>query len=175
MISSMRPGLLNVPWWQWSLITGVPFGVLMFLFLGSRYPGDWIIGVGVGVGFGAAMGPIIAGQARRLRPVIESMSAEEYDQVRRAAARGPVPAEPRLRQDAARFASHHYEEMTRFRVQLMIVFGLFFVLAALTAVVVSSPWSWLSAGFFALMLAFQVLWPRRLRRRIERLQAEPRG
>lgn len=173
MISSMRPGLLNAPWWQWSLITGVPFGVLMFLFLGSRYPGGWIICAVAGVAFGAAMGPIIAGQARRLRPLIESLSAEEYAQVRRAAARGPVPGDSKLRQDAARFASHRYEEMTRFHVPLLIVFGLFFVLAALSAVLVSSPWSWLSAGFFALLLALQVLWPRRLRRRIERLHAEP--
>jgi Flp pilus assembly protein TadB len=174
MISSVRPGLMNLTWWQWSLISGVPFGGLMFVFLGSRYPNDWIIWVGAGVGFGAAMGPIIAGQARRLRPLIESVSAEEYVQVRRAAARGPVPADPRLRQAAARFASHRYEEMTRFHVPLLIAFCLFFVLAALAAVV-SSPWSWLSAGFFALLLAFQVLWPRRLRRRVERLQAEGGG
>jgi Flp pilus assembly protein TadB len=174
MISSVRPGLMNLTWWQWSLISGVPFGGLMFVFLGSRYPNDWIIWVGAGVGFGAAMGPIIAGQARRLRPLIESVSAEEYVQVRRAAARGPVPADPKRRQEAARFASHRYEEMTRFHVPLLIVFCLFFVLAALAAVI-SSPWSWLSAGFFALMLAFQVLWPRRLRRRVERLQVEGGG
>jgi hypothetical protein len=94
-----------------------PVSGLTFLFLGSRYPNDWIIWVGAGIGFGAAMGPLIAGQARRLRPLIESMSAEEYDQVRRAAARGPVPADPRLRQEAARLASLRYEEMTRFRVR----------------------------------------------------------
>jgi hypothetical protein len=76
--------------------------------------------------------------------------------------------------EAARFASHRYEEMTRFRVPSLIAFGLFFVLAALAAMV-SSPWPSLSAGFFALMLAFQVLWPRRLRRRVERLQAEGGG
>jgi Flp pilus assembly protein TadB len=174
MIPSMRPVLMKLPWWQWSLITGVPFGVLSFLFLGSRYPNDWIIWAGAGIVFGAAMGPILAGQARRLRPLIESMSAEKYDQVRRAAARGPVPADPRLRQEAARLAAHNYDELTRFRVPLLIAFGLFFVLAVLAAVV-SSPWSWLSAAFFALMLAFQVLWPRRLRRRIDRLHAEPGG
>jgi Flp pilus assembly protein TadB len=172
MVSSMRPTSLNLPWWQWSLITGIPFGGLMFLVLGSRYPSHWIIWVATGIGFGAAMGPLIAGQARRLRPVIESMSAEEYRQVRRAAVRGPVPAEPWVRQDAARLASLHYDELTRFRVPMLIVFGLFLVLGALAAVV-SSPWHWLTAGFFALLMAFQVLWPRRLRRRIEHLQGKP--
>jgi hypothetical protein len=57
---------------------------------------------------------------------------------------------------------------------LLIAFGLFFVLEVLAAVV-SSPWFWLWAGFFALLLAFQVLWPRRLRRRVECLQAEGGG
>lgn len=102
------------------------------------------------------------------------MSAEEYDQVRRLAARGPVPADPSVRQKAARLASLRYDEFTRFRVPLLIAFGLYFVLAVLAAVV-SSPWFWLSAAFFALLLAFQVLWPRRLRRRVERLQAEGGG
>jgi Flp pilus assembly protein TadB len=101
-------------------------------------------------------------------------SAEEYDQVRRVAARGPVPADPILRQEAARFASLRYDEFTRFRVPLLIAFGLYFALAVLAAMV-SSPWFWLSAVFFALLLAFQVLWPRRLRRRVERLQAEGGG
>jgi hypothetical protein len=57
---------------------------------------------------------------------------------------------------------------------LLIAFGLFFVLEVLAAVV-SSPWFWLWAGFSALLLAFQVLWPRRLRRRVECLQAEGGG
>jgi hypothetical protein len=180
MISSVRLRLMNLRWWQWSLITGVPVGGLLFLFLylfvGShyRYPYDWIVCVGTGIAFGAAMGPLLAGQARRLRQVIGSMSAEEYLQVRRAAARGPVPADPDLRQKAARLASHHYDELARFRVPMLIGFSLFIVLEVLAAVVVS-PRFWLGAAFFALMLASQVWLWRQLRRRVERLQAEGGG
>jgi hypothetical protein len=106
------------------------------------------------------MGPIIAGQARRLRPLIESISGEEYDQVRRASARGPVPADPSVRREAAGLAALHYDEFTRFHVLKLIAFGLAFALAVPVALV-SSPW-WLSAAFFALLLAFEVLWPRAL-------------
>jgi Flp pilus assembly protein TadB len=171
MIPSVHPRLVNAPWWQWSLITGVPFAGLMVLFLGTRYPDGWIFLVSAGLVFGAVMGPIIARQARRLRPVIGSMSAEEYAQARRAAVRGPVPADPVLRQKTARLASHHYDELTRVHVPSLIALGLLFVLQVLAAVV-SSPWFWLYAVFFAVLLALQVLSWRRMRRRIERLQAE---
>jgi hypothetical protein len=63
MISSVRPGLMKLPWWQWSLISGVPFGGLtthvnhLFAKAGLR---DW------------AHGPALRLPARPRRGVTEA-------------------------------------------------------------------------------------------------------
>lgn len=172
----MRFGLLDAPGWLWFSITGIPFGGIMALvlgLLGTGHPVGWpiagIVGVASGVAFGAAMGRLLADQARRLRAAIGPMSRQEYAQARRAAARGPVPDDPVLRQQAALLAAHDHRELTRFRVPQSIVFASAFVGEVLAAVVVS-PWFWLAAALFAGLLAVQVVWPRRLRRRIELLR-----
>jgi Flp pilus assembly protein TadB len=74
-----------------------------------------------------------------------------------------------LRQQAALLAAHDHRELIRLRGPQSITFGVCFVFQVLAAVF-SSPWHWFAAALFAGMLAFQVLWPRRSRRRIERLQ-----
>jgi fructose-specific phosphotransferase system IIC component len=81
----MRFGLLGLSGWQWFLITGVPFGGLMALVLGTRHPVGWILALASGVVFGAVMGRFLADQARRLRGLIGTMSRQEYAQARRAA------------------------------------------------------------------------------------------
>lgn len=181
----MRWYLMNAPAWVLSVITGLSFGILMaigFALLSSAI-GDTqatsltfsiVAGAIGGLIFGAAMGPFAAMRHRHMRSVLGPLSAEDLAVVLRAVARGPVPADPELRQAAGRLARLKLDDLRRNRIWTTLIFVLFGLLEAYEAVV-TSAWFWLGALLFAYFILLQLWLPRRLRRRIERLQASDGG
>jgi hypothetical protein len=106
-------------------------------------------------------------------PLLGSLSAEKRRVVRRAAAGGPVPADPELRRAAGRLAAHHVDEMTHYRGLVLIGGGLLLALLVIAAVVTSVWWYWLNAEWIALVVASYFGSLRLMRRRVE-LFADPR-
>ncbi len=102
-------------------------------------------------------------------PLLGSLPAEERRVVQRAAAGGPVPADPKLRRAAWRLAAHHLEEMTHYRGLVLIGGGLLLVVEMIAAVVTSVWWYWLAAALPALIVAGDLKSLRCTRRRIELL------
>ncbi|MGY1623693.1 hypothetical protein ACI789_15970 [Geodermatophilus sp. SYSU D00965] len=169
--------LLRAPWWVLSLVTGGFFGVAMALFgaltQGESWPVAVVGGVLAGVLFGAVMGPLLARQNRRFQESVGTSSAGDLRRARRVARGGPVPADPEQRALAHRLVTTQLGELRRRRRFTVTVFSVFLVLEAVMAVV-SSPWFWLAAAFFAAMLALVLVLPRRLERRAAEL-APPGG
>lgn len=176
----MRRFLIQAPWWVLSVVTGVPFGVAMVVMSHVLLPSvghptrslpliaNVILGMLAGVVFGAVMGPLAARLNRRTRSVLGPLPAEDFAVVLRAAARGPVPADPRLRRAAGRLAQLRLDELNRNRAGTSAVFSLGFLMEVYAAVV-TSAWFWLGALVCASVIAGQLWFPRRLRRRIEQL------
>jgi len=129
-----------------------------------------ILGMLAGVAFGAVMGPLAARHNRRARSMLGPLPAEDFAVVLRAAARGPVPADPQLRRAAGRLAQLRLDELNRNRAWTSAVFLLAFLLEVYAAVV-TSAWFWLGALVFASAIAGQLWFPRRLLRRIEQLHS----
>jgi hypothetical protein len=178
----MRQYLMHAPWWVLVVVTGVPFGAVMVIFsrlmrVGSQLTVssptvDLVCGAIGGLIFGAIMGPITAGRNRRARSVVGPLSAEELAVVLRAAARGPVPADPKLRRAAGRLTRFRLDELTRNWGFTLATSVLFFPLMVYDAVITSA---WYRLGALALgCAAVGQVWQsrRRLRRRVARLQAE---
>lgn len=176
----MRRFLIQAPWWVISVVTGVPFGVAMVVgfhvLLPSAGPtarslpliANVILGVIAGAVFGAVMGPLAARRNRQARSVLGPLPAEDFAVVLRAAARGPVPADPRLRRAAGRLAQLRLDELNRNWARTSAVFLLGLLLEVYAAVVMSA-WFWLGALVAASAIVGQLWFPRRLRRRIEQL------
>ncbi|WP_028921396.1 hypothetical protein [Pseudonocardia acaciae] len=177
----MRWYLMNAPAWVLSVITGLAFGLLMTIAFALLSSAIWntpatsltfdiVAGAIGGLIFGAVMGPFAAMRYRHVRSVLGPLSAEDLAVVLRAVARGPVPADPELRQAAGRLARLKLDDLRRNRVWTTLIFVLFLLLEVREAVV-TSPWFWLAAVLFAYFILLQLWLPRRLRRRIERLGA----
>jgi hypothetical protein len=174
--------LIQAPWWVLSVVTGVPFGVAMVVGFQVLLPSvgqttrslpliaNVILGMIAGIAFGAVMGPLAARHNRRALSVLGPLPAEDFAVVLRAAARGPVPADPRLRRAAGRLAQLRLDELNRNWARTSAMFLLFFLLEVYAAVV-TSAWFWLGALVCASVIAGQLWFPRRLRRRIEQLHA----
>lgn len=160
----MRVSLENAPWWVYSLICGVPFGVGTG-FVGSGF--DWGGALISGTLFGAIVGSFIAWQARRERAVLgAAVSTEQLRRARRASQRGPVPTDPETRQQAYQLAVRTLERITRGR-----VFALLACAMVGFAAITTSAWYWLAVALCAGMFGYSFWWPRRLSRRIEDLRA----
>jgi hypothetical protein len=178
----MRRFLIQAPWWVLSVVTGVPFGVAMVVMSQVLLPSagqaarslpliaNIVLGMLAGLVFGAVMGPLAARHNRRTRSVLGPLPAEDFAVVLRAAARGPVPADPRLRRAAGRLAQLRLDDLNRNWARTSAMFLLFFLLEVYAAVV-TSAWFWLGALVCASVIAGQLWFPRRLRRRIEQLHA----
>ena len=171
----MRERLQSAPWWVMSLISGGFFGVWMTIFGYLEHPGSWtraiVIGLTEGVFFGAIMGPLQARQRRKRVAAIGSMPAHDLRVAGRAAMRGPVPADPRVRQAAEWLATTQLKASSRYRwIGLIIV--AFYTVASVAFALTWSLWWWpVAVAAFSLCAWFIVL-PRQLRRRIEMLKPD---
>lgn len=133
-------------------------------------PGAAVAGGVVGaLLFGLAMGPFLAWLYRRARPAADAVPDGRHREVRRAAARGPVPADPAVREAALRIVEYQLVESSRYRGPAAVLLGLFTVLEAVAALIYT-PWLWVGAVLFLAILVLQARQPERLRRRIAELR-----
>ena len=171
----MNAWLLKAPWWALSLVLGLLVGLLRFggamVLRDKDVPEAAISAVIGGVVFGLVMGPVMARRNRRTR---EALGTDDPDVIRRAARaarRGPVPADPTLREGARRMAELQREQLVRQR-RWAVPFSVLVIAAAVYLAIAVSPAGWVLAAVFAVLLAMLLALPRRLERRAE-LLADP--
>jgi hypothetical protein len=175
----MRYRLLVAPWWVLALIQGTFFGVFMALFAQPHDPeafGGGAVGLiftalVAGLPFGLLMGPAMVRINRRATTAAGLNDPGELAIVSRATTRGPVPTDPRLRAAARNLASHRLDELRRMRNFYLAVFGLG-TLGYVMAAILWSRWWALAAVMFAGLLAYGLILPGQLERRID-LLTEP--
>jgi hypothetical protein len=170
-----RERMQRAPWWVWSLQLGGIFALFRFLWdllIGdASVPLALVSGLVGGAFFGLIFGPLSARMARRQRNAMGQVSDEEARVVQRAAVRGPLPTDPRLRNAAAGAATNQLEQLRRQRYWAP-VFWLLVIALTLWLAVTDSPWWGLLCVFFAGFLVVQLWMPRHLSRRVARLRGE---
>ncbi len=173
----MRTRLFLAPAWVQGLVSGVSFAVYMTvfaaLFNGEGWPGSLIFGVLVGAMFGAFSAWFaVREQLRWRRSVGRGLSTAEQQIVHRASSKGPVPADPRLRQAAISGATAELNRREgRRREGGATLVGLL-ALAVVLGVTIS-PWCFVMA--LLLVYGGYQTWsaPRVARARIQVLSREP--
>jgi hypothetical protein len=145
----MRERLQNAPWWVMSLISGGFFGACMTVSNYLQHPGNWtkaiVIGLSEGVFFGAFMGPLQVRQRRKRVAAIGNIPARDLRVAGRAVMRGPVPADPKIRQTAEWLATKQLNETERYRWIGLIMF-VFLTVGNVSLALTTSPWWWLGAA-----------------------------
>lgn len=166
--------MLRAPRWFWSLATGVPFGLCMGIFTawqGGSAVGAVVGGVFAGTFFGFFMGRFQVRMIAVLRPAIQDLSYGERRAASRAATRGPLPDDPRIRAAAA--------VLVRMQIADSKVLGWSKIVLPGVAVVsvinafTSSRWWFVAVGFFAAMTIFQWWAHRRFTRRAALFEQQP--
>jgi Flp pilus assembly protein TadB len=163
----MRRSLLDAPWWVLGLLQGTLFGVFMAVFsyaTGDRDVPSMLVGASVGaLVFGIVIGRLTARHARRDRAEAGDLRPHELRTARRAAGRGAVPKDPRIRQVALRIVEHRTRTVVRQRRWAVPMFAVLIVLSLVLAI--DSRWWLLATAVYALGLAGQWFSPWWLRRR----------
>jgi hypothetical protein len=172
----MRDRLLNAPWWVLSLVSGASFGLLWTVWRrlveGDSWSAALVQGTLLGIFFGAVMGPVTHRQNRGLREAAAHSPEGLSRRVRRAAFRGPVPADPAVRDAARRVVVAQLRPLDGQR-----WWGpLFFVFVAALGVALGlsdSPWWFVPVPFWIAAAWGHVLLRRHLHRRAALLNTAP--
>ena len=168
----VRSYLSDPPRWVVAVLTGVPFGIGMGLWVkfdGAGWPeaGFWATS---GIPFGLATAWWAARWGREAAQAEAGLAADKLPAARLAASRGPVPADPEIRAAALRIASHELAEATRHRRSKILAIGLM-VIGTVGAASEGSLWALLYATVAGALLYVHGYRPRQLIRRIELLRA----
>ena len=171
--TGVRGAWLRAPWWVLALTLGAIFAVgqlAVRLLQGESVAASALPAALSGVFFGLIMGAFTRQMNRRWLAAVADLPASEHREVRRAARRGPAPADPEVRRAALEIVAH---QITVFRALRWAVL-MYGALAVMTAflVLVASPWWILSVLFWLGLLALHLWMPRHLRDR-QRLLSEP--
>jgi hypothetical protein len=170
--AQMRTYPANLPRWALALATGLPFGTAMGITFKIAGSASWttaaVGGLIVGVGFGLAIAFAIDKRRREVRAAIGDLPADMSRAARRAADRGPIPADPEIRATALRLAN---DQLHRFRsVQKpFVVLAVLLLVSSVGQAVTTSAWYLPEVLVSLLLLMGRWYWPKRLRRRIELL------
>jgi hypothetical protein len=169
----MRERMLNAPAWVLAVISGTMFGVLAVLYMRFGQHESWtaalVLGVLCGAFFGALFGPIQHRQQGGVRDAAARSPEGLSGRVRRAALRGPLPAEPEVREAAHSLVVAQLRPLERQRIWGPAFFLLMAVLAVFEAIAVS-PWWWLAVLLWIAAAAGHRYSLLRLRRRAELLR-----
>jgi Flp pilus assembly protein TadB len=90
---------------------------------------------------------------------------------RRSPFRRSLPADPARREEAVQVAARQLSAAVRHRYPMAVGLGLCVLLESVAAMLYT-PWLWVGAAVLLGCLVLQLVQPRRLRRRIERLLAD---
>jgi hypothetical protein len=156
-----------------SLIAGGVFALLQFLFhylIDDRSVGRSLLSAALsGLFFGPVFGALTYRTAQRQRAAMGTLPDRESRLARRAATRGPVPADPQVRDAALRVANFRLDQAKR-----QLVWGSLFwaviIAIGMWLVMTDSPWWAVPVMLFAGLLIFQLRLPGHLRRRVALLQ-----
>jgi hypothetical protein len=173
--SANRFRLLRAPWWLLSLYSGALFGLLLWVIVGiagADGPTAATTGALIGLLSGLVTGPLLVRLNRRVRPASTADPDRLHRAVLRAAAGGPVPADPQVRAAALALATHQLAGALRYRRPVAGLLGLLTVLES-AAALAYTPWLWVGAAVLLAILVFQLRQPARLRRRVEELGPPP--
>ena len=172
----MRTWLLTAPRWVHQVTSGVLFAVVWTaIWLVEDDDAPWaalVGGVVAGALFGLLMGAWSHRTAQGTRAAIGELTPRERRAAARASWRGDVPADPGVRAAAVRMVDHQLALYLPLRAFTLVV-GAVFLAGYVLAALISSPWWWLAAAFWAGMLALSLLAPSRLRRRRALLTGAP--
>jgi hypothetical protein len=170
--AGMNAWLLRAPWWQLGVVVGAlicPIFVLLFGQDGRSWPQALLMGFGVAVVCGPAIGYVLAREFRRSLAAAEPLSEDARIAVERATRRGPVPEDDDVRAAALRVVE---DRLTAVRAGRPRASALLAVIAVVTGfLAVTGPdWWWIAVGACLVMLAVVLAAPARLRRRAEVLR-----
>ena len=163
-------------WWVRVLLSGIPFGVMIGLFVGHRdsVRERVLIGVIGGLVLGLAVGWSDRRQVMLRRQRITSFTAGLTEEGRwvaeRASRRGPVPDDPQIRSAAAGLARDGLERVLRERTYGLVSFGLITLSWVLLAT--TRSWGWLVVVVLVATIVFLLLRPRMVRQRLVLLERE---
>lgn len=171
----VRAYLATAPVWVQSVIAGVLFGGCMTIWQAFRGNGSWplwiLLGVLAGVFFGAFIGRMIKRDFGGSRTELAALPLDQRRAAMRAAARGPAPADAKVRRAALRQAEAARRLLQRRWRFNLVVFSVAVVGYAALALT-TTPWWWAAFAMFAALLAGQFASRRRLDRRIAVLAAD---
>ncbi len=170
----MRAYLLSAPRWLLGVIQGLFFGAGMTIFSLVTSDRDWtgaaISGLFGGVVFGCLMAPVAYRQNKAVREASGLVSPGHQRAALRASVRGPIPADPDIREAAHRIAAQQRREVLSKRPFTIVTFVAIGALNVFLAVTQSPSW-WVSVILFGSLLGWQLWLPGHLARRQARLRA----
>jgi hypothetical protein len=159
--------------WPAALVVGAGFGV----FTGAQWAltrSDPVGGLAVGVISALWFGPVMAvlgtWHARRVRPVLDALPAGRRRAAKRAAWRGPVPADPGVRDAARELATQHLDLVTILRPWAFLGAGLLGVLGLLGGILLDPLLAWIGLAVAALLAVIYLVQGVRLPRRVAALR-----
>jgi Mg2+/citrate symporter len=138
MAKSRRALLWLIP----SLAGGALFGLgraLLSLVIDPAHD-DLLYQFIAGFVFGAVFGPLLAWMNRREHAALGPLSRSQKRRARKAARRGPAPADPEIRRAAHRLAISQRDYSRAIRIPLM-VFSVLLVVVVLVLSILMSDWS----------------------------------
>ena len=169
--------MTRAPRWQLSVLMGLLVAPCFVLVFRLGRDTTWTTAVLTGLLTAAICAPVLGFMvARQIRDsVVAGGPLTDVDRAvaERAARRGPVPEDDALRLAALRIAEDRAAQLGTARVRACL-FGAALLLVSVVLAVLTSPWWWTAAVFWAALLAVSLVAPGRLRRRIELLRSGAR-
>lgn len=185
MLVSMTTRLMLTRPWLYGVSYGVFAGLFYGIVMGTQkrisHPDQYswgdaaVEGFALGAFFGTAMG-VGAGWIKWRhrhdpgRDELRAVGRRDQKVAVRAVYRGPVPDDPAVRDVALRLASDMLARSNDQRPLTYALFGLMIAVGSAFAIF-SSAWYWLAVAGFLGLLAYVLLLPRRLDRRVALLGA----
>jgi len=172
----MRERMLHAPAWVLAVVSGTIFGLFWVLWMhygeGDSWTASLVQGGLMGLVFGAIMGPVQHRQQRGVREVADGSPEGLSKRVRRAAFRGPVPAEPTVREAAHGLVLAQLAQLDRQRRWASPFFLLLAALGVFQAVIDNPLW-WLAVVLWTAGAVAHPYLRSRLRRRADLLRLDP--
>jgi hypothetical protein len=159
--------------WVLALFNGGLFGLWTGVFSWLQH-GSLVNAVVGGIVGGTILGAIMAPFTVRQRDsalaAAGPLPADRQRDLQRQLLTGRVPSDPEGREVAQRVLRHRQAELRRWRPLGIVMFSVMLVLTAVFALT-EAAWWWLLAVFWIDLLLQQFLAPRRLERRLARLES----
>jgi Flp pilus assembly protein TadB len=172
----LQARLATAPWWVSSSVLGACFAALTTAYAYLAHQEDTFgealaRGLIQGAGIGLALGFVLSRQRDTWRRAAgDDLDPDQLRRALKAADRGPLPTEPRMRAAAAAVLRHRLRTVGRHRTLSMCLLAVLVAAAVTAAVVGRTPWGWVASAVLAVVLAAGFVRRRRMRRRLALLE-----